>query len=160
MKLLLGNTANVLCLLSYWFIVIFLYFIAYYTDDNTTDQYNTNIYLFCVVVFLVGSKGFTSLFIYVLLVDVGQKLKLDSQEYIDANIALKDEILSFITAGIRSSTRGAITAKPEKDKMVRRPREVHNQIGPNKHITPWFFLRFMIGLPAEVAAVEKMVHKV
>jgi hypothetical protein len=119
MRLLVTNTTNVICLLLYWFVVCVFYALTYFTQGNRLDN---------LLVFILASKGFSSLIVYILVIDVRLKLSHEKQEGIDDNVALREEVLNFATAGIRSSTRSAFNAKPEKAKISRRPKQ-----GDNSH---------------------------
>jgi len=96
--------------------------------------------------------------VYIIVVDMNFKLSKETQENVEANIALREEVLNFATAGIRSSTREAHKAKPERLKISRRPKRTACD-DSSKLITPLFFFRFVLGLPMEVAAVEKLINE-
>jgi len=170
MKLLITNTTNVFILIFYWFFICIFYALAYASQNGDFNR---------IVMFLLSSKGFSALFVYVVVIDMNLKLTKENQENVEANTALREEVLNFATAGIRSSTREAHKAKPERLKVSRRPKHgnytIHvptsglfvmlyahtcpvNSDDSSKLITPLFFFRFVLGLPMEVAAVEKLIN--
>lgn len=74
-----------------------------------------------IAMFLLAGKGFSSLLVYILVADIDSQRGDEKQENVAANVALREEVLNFATAGIRSSTREALKAKPERLKISRRP---------------------------------------
>eukprot|EP01035_Chromulina_nebulosa_P021947 gene21947-28415_t len=148
MKLLITNTTNVFILIFYWFFICIFYTLAYASQNGDFNR---------IVLLLLSSKGFSAFFVYVIVIDMNLKLTKENQENMEANTALREEVLNFATAGIRSSTREAHKAKPERLKVSRRPKQVHSD-DSSKLITPLFFFRFVLGLPMEVAAVEKLIN--
>ncbi len=113
MKLLITNTTNMFILIFYWFFICIFYTLAYATQNSDFNR---------IVMFLLSSKGFSALFVYIIVIDMNLKLTKENQENVEANTALREEVLNFATAGIRSSTREAHKAKPERHKVSRRPK--------------------------------------
>ena len=108
------NTVNVLVLMIYWCFVGFFYLLAYVVKAG----YGLN----RLVLFLLPIKGVAALFVYMIVVDIVRQLKKEeSEENVEGNKALREEVLLFATVGIRSSTREAFKAKPEQFKVSRRP---------------------------------------
>jgi hypothetical protein len=113
-KILITNTANDFILIIYWLLVLILFALAYATQNPDLDR---------IVMFLLASKGLSALFVYIIVKDIN--VKLSNEETVEANKALREEVLNFATAGIRSSTREAHRAGPERLKVTRRPRQGH-----------------------------------
>lgn len=128
MRLLITNTTNVFILIFYWLVIGVFYMTAFVTQNGGLNR---------IVMFLLASKGISALFVYFIVVDMNVKLTKENQENVEANIALREEVLNFATAGIRSSTREAHKATADRLKMVRRPKQgiVHHlhPIANNKH---------------------------
>ena len=149
MKLLVTNTANVIVLILYWFFLVLIYSWAFFARYN--PMYNS--YLTDVLSFIFASKGFSALIVWILISDNTFKA---GDETIDANKALREEVLNFATAGIRSSARAGPRMSKDRRAVTRVPQQAANS-GPKTKITPSFFLKFILGQHEEVAAVQKMI---
>jgi hypothetical protein len=112
-RLLIINTSNVAIFMVYWFTICILYLLAFAFH---------NIGLNRSLMFLLAGKGFSALLVYIIVADIDSKVSKEKQENVEANIALREEVLNFATAGIRSSTREAHKAKSERLKISRRPK--------------------------------------
>lgn len=151
-KLLVVNTANVIVLILYWFVLIFFYSLAFFTRHAGYNKYFND-----VLAFTFASKGLSALVVWLLTSD---KLATEggdaSEENVDANKALREEVLNFATAGIRSSARASDKATKDRREITRLPQQVASA-STKKIITPLFFIRFVMGQQTEVRAVETMV---
>lgn len=160
MKLLVTNTANVIVLILYWFVLVFFYSFAFFTRYESY-----NIYIADILAFIFASKGFSSLIVWILVTDRAFKsvavggTENGEAEDIDANKALREEVLNFATAGIRSSARAGPKATPDRREITRMPQSTLSSSGSSSRnlITPFFFIRFVLGQHEEVRAVENMV---
>lgn len=154
MKLLVTNTINVFVLALFWGIFLFLYAWTFLTrnDDPPNEDLNSLLY------FTLASKGFSSLFIWIFVSDHNLKALSDQQdETVDANVALREEVLTFATAGIRSSARNGSMATPDKAEIVRVPEQARMAEGNN--IGMWFYFRFLMGYHEQIRAVEAMIKR-
>ena len=83
---------------------------------------------------------------YILVTDIREKFIARSKQVdlttVDSNVALRGELLTIATAGIRSSTRTASTCKPNRKKVSRRPPKTVTS-SSSRDITFWFFFEFM-----------------
>jgi hypothetical protein len=154
LQLLVTNTSNVMILALYWGVFFIIYAVAFFTRFET---YTND--MFGILTFILGSKGSATLLIWFINSDISKKVRLDEKnETVDANSALREEVLSFATAGIRSTARAGPTVGAEDHEIVRKPRE-HNtnskQI-PNK-ITPLFFIKFLLCETEEVLQIHNMI---
>jgi hypothetical protein len=167
MKLLVTNTANVIVLILYWFVLVFFYSWAFFTRYETYNHYLSNI-----LMFIFASKGFSSLIVWIFITDgrpSSATLKNSSSvpggdeeaDVVDANKALREEVLNFATAGIRSAARGGDKVTKDRREITRFPSAQTGAASSSKSrkqlITPYFFIRFILGQQEEVQAVETMV---
>jgi hypothetical protein len=167
MKLLVTNTANVIVLILYWFVLVLFYSWAFFTR-----YYGYNHYLSNILMFIFASKGFSSLIVWIFVTDIrspaasalkdttsgGGEEELD---VVDANKALREEVLNFATAGIRSAARGGDKVTKDRREITRLPlpQAASNSSSKSRKqlITPYFFIRFILGQQEEVQAVQTMV---
>lgn len=167
MKLLVTNTANVIVLILYWFVLVFFYSWAFFTRYDTYNHYLSNI-----LMFIFASKGFSSLVVWIFITDAHPSVATlknsssvpggggEEEDVVDANKALREEVLNFATAGIRSAARGGDKVTKDRREITRLPlaQTVGSSSKSRKQlITPYFFIRFILGQQEEVQAVETMV---
>jgi hypothetical protein len=169
LKILVSGAVHVFVLILFWFFFFLTYGWAFYNRDNRT--YNGG--MFACVNCIMASKGF-SVFITWILTTNKQTLKnLDGEEEkIEDNVALREEVLTFATAGIRSTARAGPTVSAEKQVLVRRPQtasrpsamrrstdpsSVDSKDNSTTVVTPYFFLKFMLGQAEEFTAIEALV---
>lgn len=154
LKLLVTNTTNVFVLSLYWLVFLFIYSLSFFTRNNEHSSRT----LWNILNFTLASKGFSSLVVWILSPDGNAKDKKldDGEEGVDANKSLREEVLQYATAGIRSTARAGVTVGPNKARLVRRP--PHRTMDQQTVITPFFFLRFMLGEDKELEAVQKMAQ--
>eukprot|EP01038_Epipyxis_sp_PR26KG_P014040 gene14040-18831_t len=176
-KLLITNTTNVICQLLYWLIIAFFYSIIYGLSSSTSSHRLGNF-----LQFVIASKGFSAYVVLVLVSDIRELTIVDTENILQcktadrgssdsavssvanfsaeddmsANKALRDEILQFVTAGIRSSARSSSKATPFQDEITRKPQK-QSISSVLDVITPYFFIKFILGLKQEVKAVEKLL---
>eukprot|EP01031_Cornospumella_fuschlensis_P040483 gene40483-49341_t len=151
MKLLVTNTMNVLVLALFWGIFLFLYALTFLTRNDDPPNYNLNSLLY----FTLASKGFSSFFVWVFVNDYNLTNFGQQDETVDANVALRQEVLTFATAGIRSAARGAANASADRAEIVRRPE--HARMEDTNLIGMYFYFKFLMGYSEEVRSVEKMI---
>lgn len=166
MRLLLMNAVNLIVHMLYWAVFVLFYSWTFWTRSQFKADENmpTN----NIIHFVMGSKGFSALLVWILTADntqlgfAAQNKKTDGDEVaetIDANKALREEVLSFATAGIRSSARAGAKVTPDRKMITRRPQQ-HDSSDANDFkslINPMFFLRFILGYTDELTALEELV---
>lgn len=153
MRLLVTNTINVFIVVIHWGWFGIFYTLAFWTKDSRP---HTDV-LVDIVYFTLSSKGMSSLLIYIFVSDTNlNSLGQSTEESVDANVALREEVLNFATAGIRSVARSSASIPPDKVEVTRQPKQV--RILDSRHlITPAFYLRFMLGQVEQISAVQKMM---
>jgi hypothetical protein len=118
----------------------------------------------------MASKGCSALLVWILTGNNSQlglttaSKKTDGNEdniaeTVDANKALREEVLNFATAGIRSSARAGAKATPDRKMITRRPQQ-HESADSGAFenlINPMFFVRFVLGYTDELTALEELV---
>jgi hypothetical protein len=147
LKLLVSSTVHVFVLVLFWLIFFIIYGSAFYNRDYA--GYNGN--LSALVNSVIASKGFSSFMIWLLATETeasdnsGTEQESDEQKVkAQDNVALREELLSFATAGIRSTARAGPTVTPSKAMIVRRPQQAHENTSNMKNmITPYFFIKFI-----------------
>jgi hypothetical protein len=156
LRLLVANTANVVVLSFYWSCFFLIYAWTFFTRHDIGSFNST---LFNILTFTIGSKGVASLISWIFVTDAIAFLKTDAEsETVDANKALREEVLSFATAGIRSTARAGSSITPEQPVIRRRPIVIAHTTKNNK-INGYFFIRFMMGETEEVAAIREMANQ-
>lgn len=166
MRLLIMNTVNLVVHMLYWAVFVLFYAWTFWTKSqfkSGASQPTNNI-----IYFVMGSKGCSALLVWILTANnshlglTTQKEKSDDEnisETIDANKALREEVLSFATAGIRSSARAGAKLTPDRKMITRRPQQ-HESTGSEAFrelINPGFFLRFILGYTDELRELEELV---
>jgi hypothetical protein len=152
MKLLVTNTINVLVLAMFWGIFLILYASAFLSRHENNYTLNSLLY------FTLASKGFSCLFVWIFVSDYNLNLLSSQQdEAVDANVALREEVLTFATAGIRSSARTGALATEDKAEIVRRPEQA--RLEDANLIGMLFYFKFLMGYSEEIRAVEKMISR-
>lgn len=172
MRLLIMNTVNLVVHMLYWAVFVLFYSWTFWTRSNFKaggpQPVNNIIY------FVMASKGCSALLVWILTANNSQlgltqaRKKSDGEdgadddnvtETIDANTALREEVLSFATAGIRSSARAGAKVTPDRKTITRRPQQHDNTDSGafESLINPMFFVRFMLGYTDELTALEELV---
>jgi hypothetical protein len=135
-----------------------LFFLLYaWTFFTRLDNSGYNATLFNILTFTIGSKGFASFMVWIFVTDVGTRQQTTEEEGIDANKALREEVLSLATAGIRSSAKDGANLTIDATLTVRRPITVAQTHKEKSFINPYFFIRFMLGETEEIRKVREMV---
>lgn len=151
-QLLATNTANVFVLALYWFVFLAMYAWTYYSKDITV--YNAQ--LFDILKFILASKGYSSFIVWIFITDDKLVKKFSEKDQtVDANKALREEVLSFATAGIRSTARSGPSLTPDRAYLIRRPQAT--KMASNPKISPLFFIKFMIGEAEQFSAMSNMM---
>ena len=169
MRLLIMNTVNLVVHMLYWAVFVLFYSWTFWTRSQfkTDNNQPTN----NIIYFVMGSKGCSALMVWILTANnsrlgLTRKLKGGDDndednvtETIDANTALREEVLSFATAGIRSSARAGAKMTPDRRMVTRRPQQHDNSDSEafRNLINPMFFLRFILGYTEELTALEELV---
>jgi hypothetical protein len=151
----------------YWAVFVLFYSWTFWTRSQFKANENqpTN----NIIYFVMGSKGCSALLVWILTANnsqlglTAQNKKTDGDENltetIDANKALRQEVLSFATAGIRSSARAGAKLTPDRKVITRRPQQ-HQTSDSDEFenlISPMFFLRFILGYVDELTTLEELV---
>jgi hypothetical protein len=170
MRLFIMNTVNLVIHVLYWCVFVLFYSWTFWTRSEFKSGYfqPTN----NIIYFVMGSKGCSALLVWILTANNSQlglaqtSKKADGEdgaednliESVDANKALRQEVLSFATAGIRSSARAGAKATPDRKTITRRPQQ-HNTDSEafERLINPMFFVRFILGYTEELTALEELV---
>jgi hypothetical protein len=156
LRLLVANTANVFVLSLFWSMFFLLYAWTFFTRHQE-GSYNAT--LFDILTFSIGSKGVASLMVWIFVTDANAFGKMGAdEETIDANKSLREEVLSFATAGIRSTARAGPTLSADTTLTIRRPIP-GPQAAKKSLITPYFFVRFMMGETEEIDAIREMASQ-
>ena len=182
MRLLIVNMANVMIITFYWTILIAFYTWTFFSNnDNEEDGELSN----NMLSFVLASKGFSSLLVLIVTsMDSSSTVwatLVGNDIPVDVNVALREEVLAFATAGIRASARAARKAAPDRKKIVRRPVNMANSVvigaarnggaspggaggapGTGRDGRPQvmgvrFFFRFMLGMSKEVRLVQEVI---
>lgn len=169
LRLLIMNTVNLVVHMLYWAIFVLFYAWTFWTRIQFTSGYfqPTN----NIIYFVMGSKGCSCLLVWILTANNSQlgltatSKKSDGEEEdvvtetVDANAALRQEVLSFATAGIRSSARAGAKATPDRRAITRRPQQHNNADSEafERLINPMFFVRFILGYTDDLRALEDLV---
>jgi hypothetical protein len=101
LQLLVNSTTNVFALTLFWLVFIVIYALAFFFRD---DQHVNELF-WDVLNFTVGSKGFCCLVVWMTVNSRDTIMNDDKEENIDANKSLREEVLQYATAGIRSAAR-------------------------------------------------------
>jgi hypothetical protein len=139
MKLLVTNTANVICLLLYWFIAGLLYFWSF---ASASEKYGVSINN--ILLFVIACKGYSA-YLVLLLVD-NSSFKISEEATVNANHALREEVLHYATAGIRSTCCSSLQLDDDERVEIVRKLQIHDEDEDfKKLVTPFFFIRFILG---------------
>lgn len=135
-KLLVTSITNIVVLMLFWGTAMLIYFLTYELRNNEGVSNGT----FNVLLFMIASKAFSSLVVWINQTNYVKKDDdAHADEDIDANEALREEVLSFATAGIRNTALSEATK--ELTTFTRRPRLANYKT--NTVVTPWFFFRLV-----------------
>jgi hypothetical protein len=158
LRLFAGNSMNVIVATAFWGI----FFIFYsWTFLSRHDDTSFNGDLFNILVFVLSSKGYANFVIWLFIVEFSASSSSTTAagdaEAIsaDSNKELRDEILSLITAGIRSTTREGPLLTENTSFTARRLIEK----SPNKrdNMSVLLFFKFLSGENESVNNVEENV---
>lgn len=152
MKLLVTNTVNMLSQLLYWFIVALFYIMTSVSVGSSHGSMLNK-----VLLFIIATKGFSSLFVWIIVGEHSYESKLEQEQTVDANQALREEVLQFATGGIRSAGRDGSKVTSDRKFIKRVPQKTNGNPTTKRMITPYFFMRFLLGLEEESKAIEDMV---
>jgi hypothetical protein len=161
MRLLLMNTVNLVTCMMYWLVFVIFYMLTFWSKNQfkASNEQPTNDQIFLVF----ASKGVSALIVWILL-SHNSHLKLatgesDNNETVDANTALREEVLSFATAGIRSSARKGSELTPDRAVVSRRPQQhaTNDADAFRELINPRFFARFVLGYTDDLRTLEELV---
>ncbi|RYH23423.1 hypothetical protein EON65_17840 [archaeon] len=146
MKLLLTNVISMVAQALYWGIFFILFSSAFLMRDSPPNYILNN-----VLYFTLASKGFSSLFVWFFINDYNLK----QFESVDANVALREEVLTFATMGIRSAARDGANASPSREEIVRSP--VDSRVGDDNLISLYFFFKVLMGYSEEMRHLETIM---
>eukprot|EP01038_Epipyxis_sp_PR26KG_P014854 gene14854-19964_t len=148
-KLLVTNTTNMTCLLLYWLILGIVYLVSLNMPANVDAN--------DMILFIIASKGFSAFVVPLLVTDRGGDNEDSDSKKTSSNKALREEVLHFATAGIRSTCFQGYRITSDHKEITRRPIKVATDEQSKNLITPYFFFKFALGQAKVLAAVEVMV---
>ncbi len=151
LRILIINSVNVIICLCYWAVAGSLVTATFFSDSSTANV------LFSLIMYLISSKGFSSLTVWLLVNKAEINARFDSQR-IDLNSALRQEVLLFATHGIRKSVYIDIL-KNEDAVKFRLPYSTRSHKDPDESgattLSPFFFLSLLFGSERAIAQVRK-----
>lgn len=125
-KAFLANLTNLLVYTVYWAVNLTLFGVVYLAADYPVSRSAWKL-----LMFFISSKGFANLIIFILVSDnriftgakVGGRKSTASEvstlaDGFDFNVVLREEVLHYVTTGIRSSTERATLCKETVRKIV------------------------------------------
>lgn len=150
MKAFVLNSVNVIVYLVYWLIVLIVY-AAMFDGCNASDDsvINQKRNLLNLLLFLIASKGFWSIIVWILTVDVsfgatGDKAEeTNAENRLDLNSALRQEVLTFATKGIRHCAGSGSKLLPDQPMQV--ARLVHVTQKQDLVLSSWFAFFLILG---------------
>jgi hypothetical protein len=155
-KLLITSITNIVVLMLYWGLAMFMYGITFVLRGDVYDSNNT----FKVLMLFIASKAFSSLVVWINQTDYLHPKKDEdnaTNDSVDANEALREEVLSFATAGIRSTSRREII-NPDIPFLKRKP--FLADFKENTLITPGFFFRLLFDHDGDgLKAIQTMMEQ-
>lgn len=153
-KLLVTSISNIVVLILFWGVAMMIYGMTYQLRNDKTASDRT----FNILMFMIGSKAFSSLVVAINQVEYYKKDdSLSGIEGEDANAALREEVLSFATTGIKNT---AISEATKGTTVFTRQPRLNNYRSTNNLVTPWFFFRLLFDHDGEgLRAVKDMLEK-
>jgi hypothetical protein len=152
-KLLVTSISNIVVLMLFWGVAMLIYGMTYQlrNDHQASDR------TFNILMFMIASKAFSSLVVAINQVEYHKKDEtLSGIEGEDANAALREEVLSFATAGIKNT---AITEAARGTSVFTRQPRLNSYRKTNTLVTPWFFFRLLFDHDGEgLRAVKDMLE--
>ncbi len=156
LRILIINSVNVIICLCYWAVAGSLVTATFFSESGTAKT------LFTLIMYMISSKGFSSLTVWLLVnkAEVSLNSRFDSQR-IDLNSALRQEVLLFATHGIRKSVYIDILKNEDAVKFripySTRPNKDHEDSGTatTTMLSPLFFLSLLMGSERAIEQVRR-----
>lgn len=114
LNIMVLNFVNIFWYFCYWFVLFVLlicanspsiYFGSEYKDPHKTkSDLGGNSFILSAIFYMISSKGFTGLVVWILVGDLERSLKSIDDDTLDISDAIRGETLAYITAGIRTTT--------------------------------------------------------
>ena len=158
------NFVNIQWNALYWLALSFFFFLTTVVGKpHPNDDVHigcTNDFIVKTVFFLISSKGFTNLVVWLIVGNIRQSLLENSNEEIDINVAMRAEILKFAVKGIEH----CVVAKEFAQLDPLRDRQLRIIVQDNYTadiLTPflnenWIFLKLMFGADS---LISKIIHQ-
>ena len=149
LKALVSNSINVAVYMIYWFVVFIFYILAFELPNSNRAEWCLKILLY-----LIASKGVFAAVVWILCINVKQKVDLsvtasgDGQR-LDLNGALRQEVLHFATRGIRHCAGNGKHLAHNQTIQVVRLSHREDTAAVSNVLSPWFFICFIIGREKE-----------
>eukprot|EP00602_Paraphysomonas_sp_CaronLab_P002811 CAMPEP_0185026992 /NCGR_PEP_ID=MMETSP1103-20130426/11740_1 /TAXON_ID=36769 /ORGANISM="Paraphysomonas bandaiensis, Strain Caron Lab Isolate" /LENGTH=1008 /DNA_ID=CAMNT_0027560801 /DNA_START=160 /DNA_END=3186 /DNA_ORIENTATION=- len=113
-RVLVMNSINIGIYMLYWAVLGVMYAFAYaFSEKNRI----VSRWFWRVVMFIISSKGFADLIVFILVSDAQVPTGKGDTESLDVNGALRQEVLHYATTGIRECAARK-TDSPSKRKLV------------------------------------------
>jgi len=158
------NFVNIQWNALYWVALSFFFFLTSVFDKPHVDDDDSygcrNDFVVKTVFFLISSKGFTNLVVWLIVGNIRQSLLENSNEEIDINVAMRAEILKFAVKGIEH----CVVAKEFAQLDPLRDRQLRIIVQDNYTadiLTPflnerWILFKLMFGADS---LISKIIHQ-
>jgi hypothetical protein len=143
LQVIAGNSINVVATTIYWFLFFLLYASVFFTRHQDSPISNS---LWNMLIFSFASKGYADFVSWLMIADVTGVTEASAA---DLNQVLQEEILSLVTAGIRSTARDGPITSSSTSHLVRKLMEK-----PPKNFS---FFYFLIGEANSLLSLEESV---
>lgn len=97
-RVLVMNSINIGVYMAYWAVLLGIYFLTFIFAQNSTI---ISRWCWRLVMFIISSKGFADLLVFILVSDTEVSSKSGDLESFNVNSALRQEVLHYATTGIR-----------------------------------------------------------
>lgn len=165
MRVLIINSINIAMCLLYWFVLGILYGTAYLSWLLNMNSVAPN-YLFKLLLYVIAAKGFSALLVWMIVSNIdfekGFHIEQDSDQSLDFNSALRQEILHYATTGIKKGAKEAKRLQNDSKAIKIKVRVTGDESDDDpklKELTVWFFLRFLMGRRKEMAMMSNLLEE-
>lgn len=111
-RVLVMNSINIGVYMAYWAVLLGIYFLTFIFAPSSTI---ISRWCWRLVMFIISSKGFADLLVFILVSDTDVSSKSGDLESFNVNSALRQEVLHYATTGIREcAARKANTSSKRK----------------------------------------------
>ena len=172
-RVLLTNSINIGVCLLYWLFLIVFYVSTFLLVSGGTNNFTHARITLMILQYMIPAKGVSTIIVWILVTNLNlSEAQSKSSEQLegaaaaddggdtaalDLNSALRQEVLFYATAGIRSCTKSSIKLKEDPHKIVVR---LNHGIEQSKStpFTPLFFMRLVMGMPEQVNELSIFVN--